>query len=91
MFFIFLTIGLLVFLNSCLVNFLVALWILSVDIDLFVLEDYAFRWVFIEDYAKRDELFFLACEKRMLLHFIPVWSKFGIILHGIVQKVKTLQ
>ena len=91
MFFILLAIGLLVFLDSSLVNFLVALWILSVDIYLFIFKDYAFRWVFIEDDVQWDELLFLTCEKRMLLHLIPVWSKIWIILHRVIQKVKTLQ
>ena len=91
MFFILLAIGLLVFLDSSLVNFLVALWILSVDIYLFIFKDYAFRWVFIEDDVQWDELLFLTSEKRMLLHLIPVWSKIWIILHRVIQKVKTLQ
>ena len=90
MFFILLAIGLLVFLDSSLVNFLVALWILSVDIYLFIFKDYAFRWVFIEDDVQWDELLFLTSEKRMLLHPIPVWPKIWIILHRVIQEIKTL-
>ena len=70
---------------------LVAAGIVCVHVDFFVLEHDAFRRVFVENYAQGDQLFFLAREESMFLHFVPSWPFLRFILHGVIQEVEALE
>ena len=72
-------------------QFLVACRILCVDVDFVIFEANSFRWVFVEYYAQRYQLFLFACEECMLLHLIPIRPIVRVVLHCVVKEIEALQ
>ena len=91
MLFDFFTVCLLILGYGCFVDFLVALRVFRVDINLLVFKPNTFGGTFIEYDVKGYKLLLLTREKGMLLHLGPVWPELRIVLHGVIQEVKALK